>query len=327
MRTQTTVTKRFDPLLCDSDLPLAGTFHPAGFPLRLATNSPEVMEAAAVSWGPFRRQFDTPPLDFRVVIEDAGDRAEEPCFRKQAHLLSFVSDAQNFAVGDSRTMSASFYLSKKTAADQAVLRWFYLDAMAYMLLTQRYVVSVHAGCVASRGSGILICGKSGSGKSTLSFACARAGFTFVSDDCTWLPAGSAEHVALGKPHLVRFREDAVRHFPELRGHAAGNRPNGKRSIEVPTSLFPNVRTADRCVVGCLVFLDRESEGPPQIGHMGAAEAEESLLAEMPSYGDEVNAMHEATIHSLAELPVWVVRYRKLEDGVRLLTEIASEGRM
>ncbi len=39
--------KRFDPLLRDLELPLTATFHPVGFPLRLATNSRDVMEAAA----------------------------------------------------------------------------------------------------------------------------------------------------------------------------------------------------------------------------------------------------------------------------------------
>src|ERR1022692_2324805 len=93
-------TKRIDPLLCDFDLALSGTFHPAGFPLHLATNSVHVLEAAAESWAPFLREFDTPPLDFRVVVEPAGALAVEPRFRKQRHLLSFVSDAHNFATGD-----------------------------------------------------------------------------------------------------------------------------------------------------------------------------------------------------------------------------------
>src|ERR1035441_11040833 len=89
--------KRIDPLLCDLDLALSGTFHPAGFPLRIATNSPHVLAAAAESWAAFDREFDMPLMEFRVVVEAAGDLAREPRFRKQLHLLSFVSDANNFA--------------------------------------------------------------------------------------------------------------------------------------------------------------------------------------------------------------------------------------
>src|ERR1022692_1161129 len=93
-------TERIDPLLCDFDLALSGTFHPAGFPLHISTNSRHVLEAAAESWAPFAREFDTPPLEFRVVVEPEGELAAEPTFRKQRHLLSFVSDAHNFAAGD-----------------------------------------------------------------------------------------------------------------------------------------------------------------------------------------------------------------------------------
>jgi hypothetical protein len=314
-------TTRIDPLLCDFDLALSGTFHPVGFPLHLATNSRHVLEAAAESWAPFLRESDTPPLEFRVVVEPGGEIAAEPRFRKQRHLLSFVSDAHNFATGDCATLSASFHISEATAADHAGLRWFYLEAMAYMLLTQRYVVSLHAACVASNGAGILICGESGAGKSTLSFACARAGFTYLSDDCTWLLAGSEVPIAIGKPHQVRFRHDAARHFPELEGYPASAHPNGKLSIEVPTSLFPALRTAGRCPIRSLVFLDRESQGPARVRRMRSADGVASLFADLPSYGAEVNAMHEKTIHNLTRLPAWRLRYRTLEDAIRLMSEL------
>ncbi len=318
---ETVQTKRIDPLLCDLGLTLSGMFYPAGFPLRIATNSPHVLRAAEESWAPSHRAFDTPAMEFRVVVEPAGELAAAPTFRKQRHLLSFVSDAHNFATADTLTLSASFHLSEATAADHAWLRWFYLEAMAYMLLTQRYVVALHAACVASHGAGILICGRSASGKSTLSFACARAGFTFVSDDCTWLLAGSGDHIAIGKPHQVRFRHDVARHFPELEPHLASRRPNGKLSIEVPTNLFPAIRTAARCPIRCLVFIDRESDGPPRVERMPAEDVVESMLADMPSYGPEVNATHENTIHSLSRLPAWQLRYRSLDDAIRLLSEI------
>jgi hypothetical protein len=316
-------TKRFDPLLCDIDLALSGTFYPAGFPLHLATNSRDVMDAAAESWGPFPRLFDTPPLEFRVLVEPAGGLSVEPTFRKQRHILSSVSDAHNFAAGDCNTLSGVFHLSQATAADHASLRWFYLEALAYMLLTQRYVLSLHAACIARDGEGILICGKSGAGKSTLSFAAARAGFTYVADDCTWLLLNSTDPLAVGKPHQVRFRQDAAQHFPEVTAYLASLRPNGKRSIELPTSLFPALHTAGRCPVRRLVFPDRTSAGSTRAERMDPAEVADLLLADLPSYGPEVNAMHERTVQSLAKLPAYRLYYRTLEDAIRLLFELTS----
>src|SRR5438067_890715 len=179
-------TKRFDPLLRDLPMPLTATFHPAGFQLRLATNSRDVMEAAAESWDQWSPDFATDPVKMRVLVESEGDLAGPPRFRMQGHLLHAVSDAHNFAVADCEALFASICVSTKTAADHSWLRWFYTESMAYMLLTQRYLTGVHAACIARNGTGILLCGDSNAGKSTLAFACARAGFTYLADDCTWL---------------------------------------------------------------------------------------------------------------------------------------------
>ena len=315
------MANRIDPLLCDIALPLRGTYFPAGFPLQIATNSQDVLDAAAESFGEWSCEFDVQPLVFRVAVQAEGELAPEPVFRKQGNLLAFVSDAANFAAADVAALRATLYVSGRTAADHGWFRWFFLEAMAYMLLTQRYVVSLHTACVASGEGAILLCGKSGSGKSTLAFACAREGFTYLADDCTWMLAGARDGIAIGKPHQVRFRHDAARHFPELAGYITSARPNGKLSIEVPTAIFPEIATAHRAPVRALAFLDRESGGEARITRMDGAEAESRILADMPSYGPEVNAEHERVVHSLACLPAYRVSYRDLGDGIRLLREI------
>ncbi len=308
-------------MLSDVDLPLAGTFYPAGFPLNLATNSRDVLEAAREAWGAWDRAFDTDPLTFRVVVEPGGEAAGAPAYRVQAGLLSFVADAHNFATADIRRLTASLFLSEKTAADHTLLRWLFMDAMAYMLLTQRYVVSLHAACVAHNGGGILLCGSSGAGKSTLSVACARTGFTFLSDDCTWILTGTDTPVAIGKPHQARLRGDAARHFPELQGFPARALPNGKLSMEVPTSPLAGVRTVRQIEGGRIVFLNRQAQGEAGIEQMASDEAAALLLEDLPSYGPEVNAMHEQTVGMLATLPSWRLTYSGQEDAIRLLAEM------
>jgi hypothetical protein len=312
---------RYDPMLSDVDLPLEGTYYPAGFPLHLATNSHHVMEAACEAWGACGRAFDTEPLRLYVVVRPGGEAAAAPAYRVHAGLLSFVADAHNFATADIRRLTASFFLSQKTAADHTLLRWLFLEAMAYMLLTQRYVVSLHAACVARAGAGILLCGPSGSGKSTLSVACARAGFTFLSDDCTWILTGTDAPIAIGKPHQARLRGDAARHFPELAGFPARTLPNGKLSMEVPTSLFSGIQTAQRIGVGTLVFLSREPECAARIEKMNSDDVAALLLEDLPSYGPEVNAAHERTIGILANLPAWKLTYSSLEEAIKLLSEL------
>ena len=125
-------------------------------------------------------------------------------------------------------------------------------------------------------------------------------------------------MVLGKPHQVRFREDSPRLFPELEGFVPKPRPNGKISMEVPTSEFPHIRTASRCSVGSLVFLDRRSDAAPGLEPVPVAEAADLILRDMATYGDEVFARHERGVRRLVEAPAYRLRYHALDDAIRLL---------
>jgi len=310
---------RPDPLLCNVDLSLRREYHPVGFRLHLATNALDVVDAAEECWGDYVPEFACEPMEFRVVVEAEGGLASQPSFRMQRQLLSVVSDAHNFAAVDLNSQLACIYVSKDTAADHTLLRWSFLESIAYTLLAQRYVAPLHAASIARSGTGILLCGASGAGKSTLSFAAACAGWTFLSDDCTWLLAGGSDAKAVGKPHQVRFRDDAPGLFPRLADYASCERPNGKIGIEVPMRAFPEIRTALRCRVGGLAWLDRRRGARPAIEPVAPAELARQLLNSC-SYGEKVDAMHEQATRRLLDLPACRLRYESLDDGLRLLSE-------
>src|SRR6266404_1022027 len=259
--------KRFDPLLRDAPLPLTAVFHPMGFPVRITTNSRNVIEAAAESWDHWSPEFAAEPVEMHVLVEPEGDLAEPPRFRMQGHLIHMVSDAHNFAGADAQTLFVSICVSEKTAADHSWLRWFFMENMAYLMLSQRYLTPIHAACVARNSTGLLLCGVSNSGKSTLAFACARAGFTYIADDSSYMLIGSTDRIAIGRSHQFRFRDDAARHFPEIKGWTARARPNGKISIEVPTDAFPHIHTAKSHSIGHIVFLNRPPAGPARLEPM------------------------------------------------------------
>jgi hypothetical protein len=235
----------------------------------------------------------------------------------QGHLYSIVSDPYNFAHIDLERQFGFFHVSEATAADHAWLRWFFIESAAYVLLTQRHIVPIHAACIAREGAGILLSGASGAGKSTLSYACARAGWTFVSDDATWLLPDQPERVAIGRPRQARFRLDAPRLFPELEGYIARARPTGKVSIEVPLTELPGIRTADRVPIEGIVFLDRGS-GAAAIHSMSGSEAVDRVLEDLPGYSDGVDAMHERTVRKLTGVRAWRMRYETLEDAIGML---------
>ena len=310
-----------DELRLEIDLPLEGTFHPLGFRLHIQTNSRDVLEAAAEAWGGTSPEFTCETIRYRVVV-DRGEPSGIPRHRAQGHLYSAVSDPDNFALMDLEQLSAGFFLSDATVRDHTALRWFYLEAIAYMLLAQRYAVPVHSACVARRGRGVMLAGPSGAGKSTLSFACAKAGWTFVSDDCVFLVPQSEARLAIGRPGQARFRMDAPALFPELERYVARARPNGKISVEAPMQDFAEIDTAARVTVESLVLLEREKDVAPGLLRMDPEEAISRLLAGGPSYGAQVNAIHERTVWRLVEAPAYRMRYENLADALHMLEEIA-----
>jgi len=314
-------TQRADALLRNVELPLSATYYPLGFRLDLATNSRDVMEAAAEAWGSFRAEFDCPPLELRVTVQERGDRAPEPVFRAQRHLFSIVADRDNLAAFDPQSMFGFCCVSAKTAADHMWLRWHFLESVVYMILAQRHVVPVHGASVARHGSGVLLCGASGAGKSTLAYACARAGWTFIGDDTIMLLPESDDRVGIGKPHQARFRDDAPELFPELAGYTAGSRPNGKLAVEVALAQFPQIRTASHCTIDTVVFLERRQGARAQAEPMAAAEVLDRLLQEGPAYGDEVLGRHERAIRRIAGMPAYRMRYDTLEEAVDLLAKL------
>jgi hypothetical protein len=310
-------TKRIDHLKSQVPLDLEAVYYPAGFRLEIATNSRDVLCAAEEAWGHYEAEFECEPIRFRVLVEPEGGLSQTPSHRMQGHLYSIVSDPYNFAHFDLSHQFGFFQVSQATAADHSWLRWFFIESAAYLVLTQRYVVPIHAACIARDGAGILLSGPSCAGKSTLSYACARAGYTFVSDDATWLLPDRPERLALGRPRHARFRLDAPLLFPELENFVARARPNGKVSIEVPLAELPGIHTADRAPIEAMVFLDRGA-GVPGLQAIHSTEAVDRVLTDLPSYGDAVDAMHDRTVRKLEGVRAWRMRYETLPEALGML---------
>ena len=119
--------KRQDVLRLGTVLPLKGTYHPVGFLLHIATNSRDVLEAAEESWGNQAQEFACEAMEFRVVVQPEGDVCGNPAHRAQGNLYSAVSDPHNFAMLDTKALAGSIFVSERTAADHASLRWFFIE--------------------------------------------------------------------------------------------------------------------------------------------------------------------------------------------------------
>jgi hypothetical protein len=189
---------KLDPLLCDFEMPLQAVYYPLGFSLQIATNSQEILAAAEESWGHFPRVFPGPALQLRIgVVEgESGECPAEPICRGQRNLLSRVADARNFSVSDLGQGFAFAWLTQAAVHNRAYLRWHFIEGMTWDLLGSFCVTAIHAACVKLGNFGVLLCGDSGAGKSTLAYACARSGWTFLSDDSCCLVRGRKNRLVI-----------------------------------------------------------------------------------------------------------------------------------
>ncbi len=320
-----------DPLLTRVPLPHNGVFHPYGFPVRLQSNSPIPLAAADVSWSTYRRKFDSEPLDIRILISESESPAcsDPPVFRSQGHLLSIVADANNFACLDLNEGLSFGWATKATAQKTEYFRQCLLDVMIYPLLEIRHLVTLHAACVKFRGKGILLAGDSGAGKSSLAYACARRGWTYVSDDASAFLRNASTPLIIGHPQKFRFREPVGQLFPEFAGLKSTVRAYGKPTIEVRTQSLPNFKTADESPVDSVVFLNRRDHetGPPMLLPVSQEAAWKRLsfsvwAIQLPAFEQRLRALER-----LLQAPIYELRYDELDPAIDTLERVAEGKRI
>ncbi|MGH9733455.1 MAG: aldolase [Candidatus Acidiferrales bacterium] len=315
-----------DPLLCQFKLPLQRTYYPFGFPVEIATNSEDVLIAADRNWRAFRRMFNTEPIRLRIGVLDTGPEMElvDPVLRSSGHLLMKVGTTNDFAVCDMNRRFAFCWISKATARNHAYVHTHYIDGLAMWPLHFRDLTPIHAACVVKNGTGLLFCGESEAGKSSLSYACARKGWTFVTDDLSELVRGWNTTAVLGNPHRVRLRESAAALFPELRQIPITVRANGERAIELYTAEHPNLNTAPLSRVDYILFLNRRSGVSATLAPLSGGKAMrwfEQILVLAERTDEQAKSLQRLLSAGILEF-----RYSDMDSAVAQLDCLVGAGR-
>ena len=302
------------------DLPLEIVLYPLGFPLKIRTNSLEIIHAAKESWMTFAKLFPEPSLELRVIVNDDSAAYEYvvPTCRAQRSLWVNVAGRTNFALSDLAAGFGFCFLSSAVAAETAYVRYYFLEAVVYSMLAHLCITPLHAACVSRNGRGILLFGPAGAGKSCLSFACAKRGWTYISDDGSSLVRGREGSVVLGKPHRIRFRESAADLFPELEGLEAMTAGNGEAVIEIDMAEMPGIATSVSCVVERIAFLDRQTTGPAAVLPMKKETALQKMTSDLPIFEPTVHQAHKDSLRAVAELDAVLLQYSSLESAVQQL---------
>lgn len=308
------------------ELTLSRTFFPMGFPLEVRTNASEIFSILAHMWGRFD-PLEAPtrsPLRFDIHVVDGykgGHCPPAPAYRFIKPLLMGVADAHNYSAVHLETLHSQVCIARATLAYPMYAEWFLLSAPLSCIST-RLATPIHAACVSRAGRGVLLCGESGAGKSTLAYACARAGWTFTSDDSTFILHHEREGRVIGNCHQVRLRPSAAELFPEVAGRGITPRAVGKPSIELLTSEFPQIRTEFSTAVQRIVFLDRLHGEAPRIDTFPVSTARRFLRGVL--FGlPETLALQYDILDRLLTAPIHRLRYEQLDDAIRLLEDLVE----
>lgn len=321
---QAVPTRRQEALLCDMDLPLRKTFFPLGFAVTILTNRNQVLAAAEASFGHRNLQHGDAHLQIRIGVSESTmtQTPPAPVRREYNHLYLMVADSENQAVLDLRTGSNFVWLNDAAVADLLYLRHNFLEKVTYLLLGASVVTDIHAGCVSKRGKGILLCGDSGAGKSTLSYGCARAGWTYTSDDTCYLLNESDPPCVIGHSHWVRFRPEASFLFPELRNRYVTQRMEGKPSIEVSVSDLARLGTLNEANVFAVVYLRRSTSTRSCLTPLPYGSASQRLSEELYSSG-EIRLKHQKVLERLAGIPTFELHYDSLDEAISRLNRLVE----
>ena len=287
-------------------------FHPLGYPVELITQNDAVLRAACQSWRAWAPLFDHQiPVRVEIEIHPGSAPRHGPVFAVNGR-LEFRCDDRNFAWFHPETHSGRMVLSAAVLSDPVRFRHHFLEALVLSALDAVFFTPLHAACVARGGRGILLCGDSGAGKSSLAYACARQGWTLVSDDAVHLAPGP-ERTGVGGSNLIHLRAPARDLFPELDAWQLQTTPNGKAAMEIDAAAH-GFHTARHTAVTQCVFL-RRRPGPPAMTPYPAEAAVEYFLKYIEPRDTTAAAGHLREF--LKQEPI-LLEYDTIGDAVSVL---------
>jgi len=288
-------------------------FHPLGYPVHIESETAEPLRIAEESWGSRQPLFDAPPLRLKIRVQPGALPEGVPRYRASADGFSIDCDPLTRGEFSIREHAACLHISSAVLEQPEWFRYQLLECLVLTALDTIYFVGLHAACVVPskrKNHGVLLCGEAGSGKSTLAYACARAGWTFVSDDSHLAPG--TENIVTGSLGKIRLREPARDLFAELRANPLVTAPNGKDCIEISAPAVADAASARHCV-----FLSR---------HPGSAVVSPYPDAAAVEYFMRYNTRYfrsgaEERLREFVRGRTWLLEYERLDDAVEALGKL------
>jgi hypothetical protein len=138
---------------------------------------------------------------------------------------------------------------------------------------------VHAGTMSHKGRGLLLCGSPESGKSTLSYALARRGFGYLSDEFALFAPASLEVFPF--PRGISFKPNVVDLLPELGPILEGEdvvwRQEKRHLMSLGMENLGFQVMREPVKVAFLFFVNHQASAVPRLKRVAASDAAEKLV--------------------------------------------------
>jgi hypothetical protein len=234
-----------------------------------------------------------------------------PYFRALEHLYFGTYGPGDSLLVDQRSRRVVASMSVETAQDAGFWKRVILPCLAGITSACVGLAPVHCACVVKDQFGLLIHGESGSGKSTLALTLSLNGFSYVSDDCTYVSRSKERVQCWGSSAPLKLVPDAIRYFPQLANMEPSESLNGELAYQVDPSAVFGVPRASNCRPRWIIFIERDSHSTPTFRQISSAEAADRLasdLERLPLCIAFQRDHQRAVIEVLAQQQCWHLRH-------------------
>ena len=281
----------------------------AGALCMLSTNAPR-LGATLRRW---RTDDTNSASDFSMQVRVSpgnGAAPIPPHFRGLKHLVVASFGEENVFAFDLVRRRVTATVSADMADDKNFWNRILLPIAIGVLGPAVGVVPVHSACVMIDGAGVLIAGASGVGKSTLSVALARRGFTYLSDDWTYLTSDRGRLLAHGMGIPAKLLPDAIKHFSFLNSYPVGIALNQELAYELPAQEI-GAKVEYVCEPQWFLFLERSTESGCRVAPVSGSDARlyiEHSVERLPAELDDMVRTRSSVIDQISQLSCWKLTY-------------------
>jgi hypothetical protein len=294
--------------------PLGERYSAAGATLAIATNSQYILEGARKTFQPAAGPNVHAQVNMRLWVDPAARTSAPwppPYFRGLDHLVFAAFDLESALLVDLGKRRIIGRFSPAMAADVIYWNRVIFPTLFGIVSPSVGITALHCACLARNGNALLLAGASGSGKSTLSLALAQNGFSFLSDDWTYLSRQGSELLAWNSMSRLKLLPDARVHFPELAALEPGVSVNGELAYELEPEEVFGVHRSKHAEPRWVIFLERQENAEFTLIEVPSTEAAMRLggdLEDLPSMLCEARLFLEETVKNVATRRCWVLRY-------------------